>query len=311
MRRSIPFALVFLPLLFAAGGCEFEGGDWGNSNRYREDFSYDFKLAPGGRLEVESFNGSIEVVGWDSDAVQVRGTKSASRQEMVKELSIDAKGDNNEVRLRAVRPTPHCNCGVSFSIKVPRKTRIERANTSNASLRLESIDAPARVQTSNGSIKIWDVSGDLDATTSNASIEAEKLSGSATLRTSNGRIHGDGIQGTLEATTSNASIDVTVNDADPAHPMILNSSNGSITLNLTSWKNSEIRANTSNSSINLRLPDKVDARIHASTSNGNITTDYEVTTSHISKTLLEGKIGNGGPMIDLQTSNGSIRLAKR
>jgi hypothetical protein len=311
MRRSIPFGLFFLPLVLAAGGCEFEPGDWGNSNRYREDFSYDFKLAPGGRLAVESFNGSIEVVGWDSDAVQVRGTKNASRQEVVKELSIDAKGDNGEVRLRAVRPTPNCNCGVSFSIKVPRKTRIERADTSNASLRLESIDAPARVHTSNGSIKIWDVSGDLEATTSNASIEAEKLSGSAVLKTSNGRIHGDGIRGGLEARTSNASIDLTVTEADPTHPVILNSSNGSITLNLTSWKNNEIRANTSNSSINLRLPSSVDARVHASTSNGSITTDYEVTTSHISKTLLEGRIGNGGPMIDLQTSNGSIRLAKR
>jgi hypothetical protein len=311
MRRSVPFALIFLPLILAAGGCELEPGDWGNSNRYREDFSYDFKLAQGGRLEVESFNGSIEVVGWDSDAVQVRGTKSASRQEVVKDLTINATGDAGEVRLRAVRPTPNCRCGVSFTIKVPRKTRIDRADTSNASLRIESIDAPARVKTSNGSIKIWDVSGDLEATTSNASIEAGKLSGSTVLRTSNGRIHGDAIRGSLEARTSNSSIDLTMTEADPAHPIILNSSNGSISLNLVSWKNNEIRANTSNSSINLRLPDSLDARIHASTSNGSINTDYEVTTSHSSKTLLEGKIGNGGPLLDLQTSNGSIRITKR
>jgi DUF4097 and DUF4098 domain-containing protein YvlB len=137
------------------------------------------------------------------------------------------------------------------------------------------------------------------------------LSGSAVLRTSNGRIHGDGIRGSLEARTSNSSIDLTVAEADPAHPIILNSSNGSITLHLSTWKNNEIRANTSNSSINLRLPESLDARIHASTSNGSINTDYEVTTSHFSKTLLEGKIGNGGPLIDLQTSNGSIRVAKR
>jgi len=311
MRRSIPLALLFLPVVLAAGGCEFDPGDWGNTNRYREDFSYDFKLAPGGRLEVESFNGSIEVVGWDSDAVQVRGTKFASRQEVVKDMSIDATGDPGVVRLRVVRPTPNCHCGASFTVKVPRKTRIDRADTSNASLRIESIDAPARVKTSNGSIKIWDVSGDLEATTSNASIDAEKLSGSAVLRTSNGRIHGDGIRGSLEARTSNSSIDLTMTEADPVHPIILNSSNGSITLNLASWKNNEIRASTSNSSINLKLPDNLDARVHASTSNGSINTDYEVTTSHFSKTLLEGKIGNGGPLLDLQTSNGSIRLTKR
>jgi hypothetical protein len=311
MRRSIPFALFFLPLVLAAGGCEFEPGDWGSSNRYKEDFSYDFKLAQGGRLEVESFNGSVEVVGWDSDAVQVRGTKSASREDVVKELNIDATGDNGLVRLRAVRPAPNCRCGVSFTIRVPRKTRIDRADTSNASLRIESIEAPARVHTSNGSIKIYDVSGDLEATTSNASIDAEKLSGSAVLRTSNGRIHGEGVRGDVEARTSNSSIDLTVTEADPTHPIVLNSSNGSITLNLATWKGNEIRANTSNSSINLRLPESLDARVHASTSNGSINTDYEVTTSHFSKTLLEGKIGNGGPLLDLQTSNGSIRIAKR
>jgi hypothetical protein len=200
---------------------------------------------------------------------------------------------------------------VSFTIKVPRKTRIERAETSNASLHIESIDAPARVHTSNGSIKIYAVSGELEATTSNASIEAEKLSGSAVLRTSNGRIHGEAIRGSIEARTSNSSIDLAVTEADPVRPIILNSSNGSITLSLSTWKANEIRANTSNSSINLRLPDSLDARIHASTSNGSIDTDYEVTTSHFSKTLLEGKIGNGGPLLDLQTSNGSVRIKKR
>jgi hypothetical protein len=311
MRRTVLLSAFFLPVLLASSGCGFEVGDWVDSNRYREDFSYDFKLAPGGRLEVESFNGAIEVVGWDSDSVQVRGTKTASRQETIRDLTIDAKGDNNTVRLRAVRPMPNCNCGVSFSIRVPRKTRIDRANTSNASLRLESIEAPARIQTSNGSIKIWDVKGDVEATTSNASIDAERFTGSGILRTSNGRIHGDSIHGSLEARTSNASIDLTVAEADPEHPLILNSSNGSITLNLQSWKNNSIRANTSNSGINVRLPEPVNANVHASTSNGSINTDYEVTTSRISKNVLEGRIGSGGPSIDLETSNGSIRLLKR
>ena len=57
MRLSVPLALLLLSLPLAAD-------IWGNSDRYKEDFSYDFKLAPGGRLEVESFNGSVEVVGW-------------------------------------------------------------------------------------------------------------------------------------------------------------------------------------------------------------------------------------------------------
>ena len=152
MRLSVALALGLLSLPLAA--CI--GGDsdiWGNSDRYKEGFSYDFKLAPGGRLEVESFNGQVEVIGWDNDTVQVRGAKNASRQEVLKEITIDARNSPSEVRLHAISPGPNCNCGVSFTIKVPRKTRLDNVSTSNGSLRIESIEGRARARTSNGGIR--------------------------------------------------------------------------------------------------------------------------------------------------------------
>ena len=153
MRLSVPLALILLSLPLAA---DF----WGNSDRYKEDFSYDFKLAPGGRLEIESFNGSVEVIGWDNDTVQVRGNKHASRQEVLKALAIDAKGSPTEVRLRAISPSPNCNCGVTFTVKVPRKTKLDNVTTSNASLRIENIEGRAHARTSNGGIRLYDLNGD-------------------------------------------------------------------------------------------------------------------------------------------------------
>jgi DUF4097 and DUF4098 domain-containing protein YvlB len=93
--------------------------------------------------------------------------------------------------------------------------------------------------------------------------------------------------------------------------LILNSSNGGVTLNLLTWKGNEIRATTSNGSVNLLLPSELNARVRASTSNGSITTDYEVTSSHVSKTSLDGRIGQGGAPISALTSNGNVRIAKR
>jgi hypothetical protein len=304
MRLSVPLALILLSLPLAA---DF----WGNSDRFKEDFSYDFKLAPGGRLEVESFNGSVEVIGWDNDTVQVRGNKHASRQEVLKALAIDAKGSPTEVRLRAISPSPNCNCGVTFTVKVPRKTKLDNVTTSNASLRIENIEGRAHARTSNGGIRLYDLNGDVEATTSNGGIEAQKVTGQAILRTSNGRIRGDNLHGGLEAATTNSAIDVTVSDAEPAQPLILSSSNGGITLNLLTWKGNEIRATTSNGSVNLLLPSGINARVRASTSNGSITTDYEVTSSHVSKTSLDGRIGQGGAPISALTSNGNVRIAKR
>jgi hypothetical protein len=303
MRLSIPLALSLLSLPLAAD-------IWDDSGRYKEDFSYDFKLAPGGHLEVDSFNGPVQVVGWDHDSVRVRGTKHASRQAALRAIRIDASGNPSDVRLRADSPSPNCNCGVSFTVSVPRKTRLDNVSTSNASLRIESIEGRARLRTSNGEIRLYDISGEVQATTSNAGIEAQKLTGPAILRTSNGRIRGDNLRGGLEATTANSSIDVTVSEADPARPLILNSSNGAITLSLLTWKANEIRATTSNASVNIFLPAALNALVRASTSNGSIHTDYEVTSSHFSKTSLDGRIGQGGAPISAHTSNGNVRIAK-
>jgi hypothetical protein len=310
MRLPARLALFLLSLPLAA--CI--GGNFdilGNSDRYAEDFSYDFKLPPGGRLEVESFNGAVEVIGWDNDSVQVRGNKHASRQETLKALAIDAQGSPTEVRLRAISPGPACNCGVTFTVKVPRKTKLDNVTTSNASLRIENIEGRAHARTSNGGIRLYDLNGDVEATTSNGGIEAQKVTGQAILHTSNGRIRGDNLHGGLEASTTNSAIDVTVSDADPARPLILSSSNGGVTLNLLTWKGNEIRATTSNASVNLLLPSALNARVRASTSNGSITSDFEVTSSHSSKTLLDGRIGQGGAPITAQTSNGNVRIAKR
>ncbi len=303
MRLSVALALGLLGLPLAAG-------IWDNSDRYKENFSYDFKLAPGGRLEVESFNGPVEVVGWDNASVQVRGTKHASREDALHAIKIDTSNSPSEVRLRAISPSPNCNCGVTFSVRVPRKTRLDNVATSNGNLRIESIDGRTRARTSNGGIRLYDISGGVEATTSNGGIEARKVTGEAILRTANGRIQGADLHGGLEASTANSQIDVTVADADPSRPLILSNSNGAITLSLLTWKGNEIRARTSNGSVNLLLPPALNALVRASTSNGSIHTDYEVTSSHFTKTSLDGRIGQGGPPISAQTSNGNVRIAK-
>ena len=74
----------------------------------------------------------------------------------------------------------------------------------------------------------------------------------------------------------------------------------------------EVRAGTSNSSITVRMPATTDAQLDAHTSNGSITSDFDVNihSGEVSKRHLEGSIGKGGPLLDLHTSNGSIKLLR-
>lgn len=294
-------------------GCDFvDPSEWGSSERYKEEFSSTHKLAAGGRVVLEGFNGSVEIVGWEKDEVEVSGTKSASREEVLRAMKVDVTADPGMVRIRARRPDERsCNCGVRFTLKVPKKVTLEEIATSNGSLRLESVTGAARMRTSNGSVHVWGVEGDLNIQTSNGSMDVDRFKGAADLRTSNGRVKASGIEGEFAARTSNGSIDADIRALDAGKPVVLTSSNGSVSLTLERWQNNEVRATTSNSSINLRLPAGVAAEVRAVTTNGNITSDFELTTSQFSKTRVNGRIGGGGALMDLGTSNGNIRLMRR
>jgi DUF4097 and DUF4098 domain-containing protein YvlB len=70
-----------------------------------------------------------------------------------------------------------------------------------------------------------------------------------------------------------------------------------------------IRLSTSNASIHLALPDSAGAQLRASTSNGHIRSELQV-QGEVTKTRAEGKIGSGGPYVELSTSNGSIDVER-
>jgi len=311
MRNFLLATLIGFSAL-ALSGCDIDAADWGNNDRYREDFHHQHKLAANGRVALESFNGSVEVVGWDKDLVEISGTKYASREEIMKDIRIDVDSQPDSVRIRAVRPIDrNCNCGARFIVRVPRKATLDNIQSSNGSLRIESLDGRSRLRTSNSSIKVWDVTGDLEANTSNASIELGKFRGAAALHTSNGRIKADGVEGALRAETSNSGIDVRVAGVEANRPIVLSSSNGSINFEMDKWTPVELRATTSNSSINLRLPEDAKADLRAVTSNGHITSDFSITTNNFGKTRVSGALNGGGPLMELTTTNGNIRLARR
>jgi DUF4097 and DUF4098 domain-containing protein YvlB len=88
-------------------------------------------------------------------------------------------------------------------------------------------------------------------------------------------------------------------------------SNGPIELTLPSDFDAELHAHTSNGGITLHLPSDINAHVAAHTSNSSITCEFEVRTQGtIGKHQLDGLIGAGGPLFDLSTSNGGIRLLK-
>lgn len=307
--RGAPAALLVLNLTSCVDFAEFGGGD-----RYHEDFHYSYPLAPDGTVSLDNANGAVEITGWEQDKVEINGTRYGSTQATLDAVKIDTRASAGSVRIETVRPVNwHGNGGARYRIRVPRRVTLDAISTSNGSIQVEDVEGKLRLKSSNGSIRASRLKGDLEARTSNGGIEAMDVAGNVRLQTSNGSIKAEASQGSFEAGTTNGSIAVILSDATANWPVRLHSSNGHIEAEIKGDKIPDVRAETSNSSVTLRLPDHANARVRAHTSHSRITSDFAVATQGgtESKTNLEGTIGSGGPVLDLSSSNGSIKILKR
>ncbi len=297
-----------LSILMLAGCEDFDIG--GISDRYREDFHFSYPLNAGATVQLENSNGSVEIVGWDKNTIEIDGTKFASSEDRLRDMKIDVQSSQNSVYIRTIPPMPRMgNYGARYVIHVPRRVELQNVISSNGAIRLETIEGRARLKTSNGGIRAFAVQGALDARTSNGSIDLSDVTGDTSVHTSNGGIKADVKKGMFEATTSNGSITARLIEPD-SHPVRLESSNGHIDLTMDAAR--EVHADTSNSSITVRIPGNIGASVRAHTSNAAITSDFDVSAhgGMLSKHRLEGNIGPGGPLLDLGTSNGSIKILR-
>jgi hypothetical protein len=308
MRTSLVLPVLAAGLL-ALTGCDFD--DLHDFERFSSDFHFNHPLQAGGRVTVESFNGSIEVTPWDQNTVDISGTKYGPSQAAANDLPVSIDRTADTISIRVVRPMERRNHqGARFVIKVPRSAVIERLTTSNGGIRTIDGIGPGRFKTSNGTVSVQGLKGSLDVVTSNGSVELFDIDGDVTAHTSNGRVRAERLRGTLEATSSNGSITADIVRTDRA--VRAETSNSHIDLSLPPDYARDVRATTSNGGITVRLPSSLNARVIARTSNSKITSDFDLQMrGEIGKNRVDATIGNGGPLIDLSTSNGGIRLARR
>jgi DUF4097 and DUF4098 domain-containing protein YvlB len=309
MRATSVIALGGLSAaLLSLTSCIVGVGDW---ERYNKDFHSSYPLKAGGRLSVETFNGSVDISGWDQDTVDISGTKYGPSQEEADDLRVDIDHSADSVSIHVQRPTDRRNNqGARLTIKIPRGTQLDRIVTSNSAIHTEDGAGPTHLHTSNGSIRVTDLHGQLDAETSNSSIELEGVDGNVRAHTSNGHIRAEHVNGGIEASTSNSGVNIDVERADK--DVRIDTSNSGVELDLPRNFSSDVHIGTNNGPITLRMMDGTNARISAHTSNSSIDTEFEIRAQgELSKNRLEGTIGSGGALIDLNTSNGSIRLLKR
>lgn len=275
LYRGILFALAALLLLSSSAFAW-----WGDDDEKAEEmYEETVALSAGGAVDVKCHNGSIKVSTWDRDEVEIRAKKKATAgsvaaaEERLREISVRVDKTGERVSISAVIPKwkGGGSGSVQFDLKIPRGARLE-ADTHNGSIEVRELGGEARLDTHNGSVKAYGVQGDLEIETHNGSITAEDVGGAIRAHTNNGSITAEMGAETLARDTS------------------FETTNGSVTLTL-----------------NPNLAATIDAR----TTNGSVKSDFPGGFQDKRKKTLDLDLNGGGPRIELESRNGSIRIRER
>ena len=244
-------------------------------------------LKAGSVLRVKSANGAIRVSTWDKEEIEIRAEIKERTENSVK---LEVRRTATGLDVEAILPN-HSGWnwggsdGVNFNLRVPK--RLEgHYRTSNGRVEARDMVGSLEVATSNGSLVIENVKGDVNAHTSNGAVTLRGIDGRVQGGSSNGKLTLEDVKGGVDFSTSNASI--TASNLDGRNQGIdLATSNGSIKVGLGDAKG-EIDAKTSNGSVHVDRPG--------------------VELVEMGKSWARLRIPGSTQPIRLRSSNGSIHL---
>ncbi len=239
------------------GSCSANHSWWGHEASFAQ--SRQERLANASVNYVDpGQNGSIRIHAWENSDVLVKACvqTSAPSDSEARDLASKVRITEGAGHIQASGPANRngWNWSVSYEIWMPAASEA-KLDASNGSIAVDGIQGRLRFHTSNGSVRLNDVGGD---------VEGETTNGSLAVAVANSGHYGNGL-----------------------------------------------RLETTNGSVNLELPENFSARVEASTVNGSIHTDFPITVSGEIGKHLTFTLGSGGPEIEAKTTNGSIHITRR
>jgi DUF4097 and DUF4098 domain-containing protein YvlB len=240
---------------------------------YKEDFLKTVPLSAGGSFSLKNTNGIVRLSTWARDEVEIKAVKTArGSKENLGKVTIEVSAAAGSVKVETVYPRlRNLRVSVAYEIKVPENVRLEDVRTTNGDLVFTGRLADVKAGSTNGDVRV------------------DSAAGRCEVGTTNGDIHLTNARGPVDAHTTNGGVHIDIGKVE-----------------------ADISARTTNGSITLRASGELNAELKARTTNGRIQTDFPITVQGMvsSKRSLEGKLGSGGPLIDLHTTNGGITIGR-
>ena len=306
---------------------------------YSETTEKTFEIKGRPELMLRNADGIIEITPVGGSTVQVKVTKQirgakddAQAKKEAERISIELEQIGNQIRV--ITHWPHEGFGIHIGRRPPSEVRFEiqtppqsnvSAAVSDGELYVAGLIGSLDLHTSDGSISAKELSGDLRLVASDGKIElkhssgkiemhvsdgdllAENCSGSVRIQSGDGSVRLTGFDGEVEVSNADGNIEIdgilkSMNGKVSDGSMTVRVAPGSVMQN--SWT---LRA--SDGSITVLLPEAFSADLDLSTSDGHMQTDHPLLVSgYLSSHHLTGKLGEGGYMLQIKTSDGNIAI---
>lgn len=294
--RSLLIAVAVTTL----AGCEVNLNSEGVISREVKKFT----VSGQPEVQVETFDGAIEIHSWDRNEVEIEVEKRAMEQRLVDEMKIVAEQQGNKIVLRVSGPSRSESGGIQIGVSFSPSARLRIAVPRSSQIAAKSND---------GSITIEDVAGKVTLNTGDGSVRVTRVAGEIFVRSGDGAIRMDAVEGKLDLETDDGSI------AGEIKPTALRAHTGDGTIRLELLRDSKMDSDwdvqTSDGSVVLTLPSDFAAEIDAESRDGAVRSNHPSIKSESRegdreerRRAMRATLGSGGKILRVRTGDGSIRI---
>jgi hypothetical protein len=213
------------------------------------------------------------------------------------------------------------NISIDYDVTVPAQTHLN-SRSGSGDLTVNGLQLPATAKTGSGNITVEHVNAEVRASSGSGDLRINSVKGVLYCDTGSGNIHADDIAGDVFANTGSGNIEVrqsaggSVKAETGSGNIKLNGVKGGLRAQAGSGDihaegepTSDWRLGAGSGNITLKVPTQASFNIDARTSSGSLKVNHPVTMQgSLSHNHIQGKVGNGGVLLDLHTGSGDIQV---
>jgi Toastrack DUF4097 len=214
------------------------------------------------------------------------------------------------------------NISIDYDVTVPPQTRLN-SHTGSGDQTISGLQLPMTAKTGSGNVTVDRMSGETRVSSGSGDLKINSVKGILYADTGSGNIHADDIAGDVFANTGSGDVDIRQSAGGSVKAQTgsgninlhgvkggLRADAGSGNIQAEGEPTSDWRLGAGSGNITLKVPTQASFNIDARTSSGTLRlNNHQVTTQGtLARNHIQGKVGNGGVLLDLHTGSGDIEL---